>query len=105
MLRKCLGPSGKRADACQKLLDGIGFYKVVVGPAVQAVDPVVDGIQRSGHDDRYRDVVLADGTQDGQAVDFRQHPVQEDQVVGVLHGTIERLAPGVAAVRRVVSGI
>lgn len=105
MLRKDLGPSGKCADSRQKLLNGIGFYEIVVGSAVQAVNPVMDGIQGSGHDNRHRDLVLADGPQDGQAVDLRQHPVQKDQVIGIRHGMIEPLASGMAAIRRVVPGI
>mgnify|MGYP006990237395 CR=1 FL=1 len=45
----------------KELIYGVGFYQVVVCPAVQTDNPVIYGAQRSCQDDRNIDVILADG--------------------------------------------
>ena len=65
-------------DAQHELGRREGLREVVVGTGRQARDSIVDEAPRREDDDR-RPIGPADRAQDGEAVDLRQHDVQDDE--------------------------
>jgi hypothetical protein len=70
--------------------EGLGQVVVATGP--QAAHPFIDVGEGADHQDRRRHTDGAQGGDDGQAVQFRQHAVQGDQVVVAAHGAHQALA-------------
>ena len=68
-------------NAGQQLIEGEGFYQVVVGARLQAANAVLHGVL--GREDQNVSIFarLAKLFQQGEAVQPRQHQVQDDQVV------------------------
>src|SRR5258708_1334025 len=91
-------PPRESGDAGDQLGEGEGFDQVVVGPGIEAVDAVVDSIQRGEEKHRRRDAGAADRLHDTDAVEPGQHAVDDHEVVGLASGVKESVAP----VRRVL---
>ncbi|MNR04478.1 hypothetical protein D3C85_1204430 [compost metagenome] len=73
-------------DAGGHFIGGERFGQVVITAGAQAADPFVDIRQGADHQDWRGDLQGAQGRDDGQAVDLREHPVQGDQVVAAGNG-------------------
>ena len=82
-LRRALAvaASGERPQPGEQLCVGEGLHQVVVGPGVEARDAVRDAVARGQHQDRRPDAVVAQAPADLEAVDARQHQVEDDRVV------------------------
>ena len=84
-------PSGGRAaaeddfDSRQQLAKREGLGDVVVGALLEAAHFVVLFAFRREDQDRNAQTVFADLFQDVEAVEFRQHQVEDDQIVRRLH--------------------
>src|SRR3954452_3817402 len=75
------GPAHERPDAGQQLVERERLDQVVVGPAVQAADPVLDAVAGGEHQRGRPHPLLAQLPADVEADDPRQHEVEEDDVV------------------------
>jgi len=73
------------ADARQQFFGGKGLVEVVVGAGVEASYAVLVGGSRGKHDDRFQ-AALAQLAQDFEAVEHREHHVQDDHVVEAIQG-------------------
>ena len=62
-----------------------------IGAGIQSQDFFADIIARGQHQHRHPAAALAQRATDGQAIAFRQHPVENDQVVSDLAQLFERL--------------
>ena len=69
------------AEASQELIEVERFCEVIVGTAVQARNPGVEGIARREHEHRNRIAGRAELRAHLQAILARKHHVQDDQVV------------------------
>ena len=70
----------QRAQPGEQLLEGEGLGEVVVGPGVEALDPVADGVAGGEHEDGY---VVPGGPQRARRLDpveSRHHHVHHDHV-------------------------
>ena len=79
------GPLGRctpdeRAQASEQLVERKGLREVVVGARVETRDPVFDGIARGEHQHGRPDFARAQLAADGEAVEARQHHVEDDHV-------------------------
>ncbi|MNH04589.1 hypothetical protein D3C79_638890 [compost metagenome] len=81
------------AVTTQQYLDSRGHFvggerlgQVVVSAGTQAAHPLIDVGEGADHQDRRSDLEVAQGGDDGQAVDLGQHAVQGDQVVAARNG-------------------
>ena len=90
----------ERAQAREQLGERERLDEVVVGAGVEARDAVVDGVARREHQHGRPDTARAQAATGLEAVDPRQHHVQDDRVVvGALRHP-ERLFPVLGDVHR-----
>ena len=68
-------------QAGEQLGEGERLDQVIVGAAVEAGDPIVEGAARGQHQDRRPDAVAAQAPAGLEAVDPGQHHVEDDGVV------------------------
>ena len=87
------GLGHRHAVAAQQHLDPGGHFvggerlgQVVVTAGAQAAHPLIDVGEGADHQDRRGDLEVAQGRDDGQAIDLRQHAVQGDQVITAGNG-------------------
>ena len=73
--------AGERPQAGEQLGERERLREVVVGAAVEPGDAVLDGVARGQHQDRRPDAVVAQAAAGLEAVDARQHHVEDDRVV------------------------
>ena len=73
-------PAQQRAQPGEQLLERERLGQVVVGPGVEALDPVADGVARGEHQDRDAVADLAQGAGGLQPVEARHHHVHHDGV-------------------------
>ena len=92
------GAAGEGADACQQLLGGEGLGQVVVGPGVQAVHAVGYAVQGGDHQDGGGEPLFPQPGHHADPIQPGQHPVQQNEVIGVLEGEVEPVVPGVGKV-------
>ncbi|MNI68370.1 hypothetical protein D3C73_1240600 [compost metagenome] len=71
---------------CGHLVGGERLGQVVVATGTQASHTLIDVGQCADHQDGRCDFQVAQGGDDGQAIDLRQHAVQGDQVVAAADG-------------------
>ncbi len=90
--------TGQNLDAGEQLGKRVGFRQVIVAAGAQALDPVVHLAER--REDEYRgfDLLFAQGADERETIELRQHAVDHQHVViaGLGHGI------AVEAVRRMV---
>jgi hypothetical protein len=72
---------GDGAQPGEQLGEGERLRQVVVGAAVEPGDPVADRVARGQHHDRRPDSLAPQHAADLEAVDPRQHDVEDDRVV------------------------
>ena len=87
-------PAGERPQPREQLAEGERLDEVVVGARVETLDPVLDRVARGQHQHRRPDAAGAQLAAGGEAVDPRQHHVEDDRVVGRRAGHPERLLAG-----------
>ena len=80
-------------DPGHQLGKGKGLHQVVVGAALEAADTIFHLAPRGEHQYR-RLLALTQCSQYGQAVDTRQHAVQNQQVVVDLGGHVQTVDAG-----------
>ena len=78
-----LATTDQGADAGQQLGESEGLAKIIVGPAVEALDPVVHLVPGGQEDDRGLAAGLEIATEQGQAVLAGQRPIEQYQVPGL----------------------
>ena len=81
------------SDPCGQLGEGEGLDEVIVRADVEPTDAVLDGIFRREDQNRHPAALFADLGQDLEPVHERDQNVQNDHVVGVVQGLMERVAP------------
>jgi hypothetical protein len=74
-------PAREGAEAGEQLVEGEGLRQVVVGSRIEPAHAILDRVTRGQHQDRRPDPVLAEPAADVEAVDARQHHVEDDRVV------------------------
>jgi len=74
--------SHDRPQARQQLGERERFRQVVVGAGVEPADAVADRIPRGQHQHRDPDLALTEAFQDREAVEAREHHVEQNRVVG-----------------------
>ena len=79
--RRRAPPAGQNLDPGEELGEGVGFGEIVVAPGPQALDPVVYLAERGQDQDRRLASLLAQGPDQGEAVELRQHAVDDEDVV------------------------
>jgi hypothetical protein len=79
-------PAQQRADARQQFGEGEGLDEVVVGATLQAAHAVLDLVARGEHQHRRGLALGAHRGQHAEAVDARQHHVEQHQVVVAADG-------------------
>jgi len=79
-------------DARRHFIRGERFGEVVITAGTQATHTFVHIGEGADHQDRRRDADGAQGGDDGQAIEFRQHAVEGDQVVIAAHGADQAFA-------------
>jgi len=87
-----LDPPEKSAHPGEELAHGEGLGEVVVGPDLEA-EHAVDLLGAGGEDQDRDDAVAADAAAYLQAIERRQHPVQDDQVGAFPAGEQEGAGP------------
>ena len=68
-------------EAGEQLVEGEGLRQVVVGARIEPADTILDRVTRRQHQHRRPDTVLPEPAADVEAVDARQHHVEDDRVV------------------------
>jgi hypothetical protein len=68
------------ANAGEQFGESERFAKIIIGPAVETPDPVVDLIPGSQEDDWGLAPGLTKATKQGQAILSTQQPIKQDQV-------------------------
>src|SRR5262249_16367360 len=69
------------------------LHQVVVGAGVQAFDPVVHGAPRRQEDRRSPDPRGAETDEQVEPVSAREHPIEDEQVIGRAPGVLQALPP------------
>ena len=77
-------------DAGQQLGESEGLAKIIIGPAVESFDPVIDFVPRGQENNRGLKSALAKLTEQGEAVLVRERPVEQIQVPSA---ALEHLSP------------
>jgi hypothetical protein len=67
-----------------------GLAQVVVSPSVEPLHPVVDGVTGRKHQDGHSQTAHSQASADFDSVPPRQHHIQENEVVVVDAGLVER---------------
>ena len=99
LLRRALGAAARqRFDPGQKLGERIGLRQIVVAAGAQALDPVVDLAERREDQDRRLVFLLAKRADQREAVHFRQHAVDDGDVIGAFE---RQIVSGDAVIRLV----
>ncbi len=93
--------SNHRTEASQKLSEIERLDQVVVGAAVKAGDPRIDGIPGGQHQDRDVGSRASNLLADLEAVEARQHDIQQDSVEVSDRGLIQRVASAPGEIDRV----
>ena len=75
--------AGERGEARHQFLEGEGLDEIVVAARLESVDPIVDAGEVGEKEHRRRDAVPAHQRDDAEAVQFRQHAVEHDDVEAV----------------------
>ena len=90
-----VAPGAGGRDGLEQLVDAVGLGHVGVGADAEAVHPVLDVVERREHDDgdEHRRPVGPQPPADVEAVDVRQHQVEQHDVGHVLPGQPQ---PGLA---------
>jgi hypothetical protein len=91
VLRLIAGPPAEAFDASQKFGKGIGLAEIVVAAGPQALDPLVDIAEGAENQHRRPDAFVAQLADDGEAVELRQHAVDDQNVMHTVAG--QRQAP------------
>ena len=78
--------------ARRHFIGGEGFGEVVITAGTQAAYALVHVGEGADHQDRRGYADGAQGGNDGQAIEFREHAVEGDQVVVATHGTDQAFA-------------
>src|SRR4051812_12285418 len=72
---------GQGLDAGEQLLEREGLSKVIIRTALEAENPVIDAVEGGKDEDVGLDRLLAHFSQDGEAIHFGDHEVEDDDVV------------------------
>ena len=86
-----LRPAHEGCDTGRELSESEGLAKVVVGPGIEPLDPVVHEIHGSQKDHGGLVLRPPKGLQQGDPVKPRQHPIEDHHIVtadGGLHETL-----------------
>ena len=94
-------PTQQRIHPRQQFREREGFYEIIVGAAFEAVDAVADRGQRGEDQDRRFDVRRAQRPEHRQAVDHRQHAVENDEV----EAAVGRAEQAVLAIGRLLDAM
>jgi len=91
--RRTLGGAAadQRPHASQQLAERERLDEIVVGTHVQPLDPVGDRVARRQHQHWRPATARPQAAADLEAVDARQHHVEDDRVVVVLGGQVQPL--------------
>jgi hypothetical protein len=73
--------ANERTKARHQLAEVVRLDEVVVGAGVEPFDARFHSVARGQHENRHRASGVADRPADGQAVDEREHDVEDDAVV------------------------
>ena len=92
------GTAAYGADPRHEFFKGKRFHNVIICAAVQSLDPVIEFPQSSEQDHRGFDVIGPGLLQGHEAVHGGQHPVQDDQIVGILQHQIQSVPSIVAEI-------
>lgn len=87
-------------DASEEFAEGEGFDEVIITAGLEAADAVIDGAFGAEEQDRGADVLGAELADEGDAVEFREHDIDDGGVVGGGGGEVE----GVFTICGVVDG-
>ena len=87
----CIKATEESAHAGIEFGEAEGFDEVVVGSGVESVHAVGDEAAGGEHEDGDGVLALADLAADGEAVEFGEHEVEEDEVGGFFEGEGEAL--------------
>ena len=85
------GATDQHVEPGAQLRKGEGLDEIVVGAALQPLDPLRDLGHRGEEQDRRRDPAGPDHPEDRQAVDPRQHPIEYDRVELLLRRMEQRI--------------
>ena len=96
--------SGHGPDSGHKFFQVKGFYQIIIGACIQAVYTVMKTAQGGGEYDRSFDICASQGFENREAVDLRQHAVQNNRVIDLIFCVEEAVISGIAGVR-VVAGL
>ena len=83
-----------RPDPGQQLLEREWLRQVVIGPEVEALDPVIHPPPGAQHQDRNRGAPLAQALQHVQPVQVGQAEIEDHHTDVRVHGPPKRIAPG-----------
>ena len=82
-------PADHGANAGEQLGEDKGFDEVVIRALFEADDAILRGVLGGEEEDHGSGALLAELAQDGEAVNFGQHDVQDDDVVLAIAGVPE----------------
>ena len=80
-----------RVQPGKQLGEREGLEKIVVGAGLQTLDAVIDAADRGEKENRRPDPFRAQGAHQGQAIEDRQHPVDDQHVVNARQCQLEPL--------------
>ncbi len=100
--------SGGRLRECDQARHELGkcegLDEIIVAARLEPLDAIVDPRQVSEKQNRRRHAGPAHHSDNGQAVQFRQHPVENDRIVPLLGGYQQAVGTIGGNVRRVAQG-
>jgi hypothetical protein len=99
LTRELAGATQQGFDAGEQLLDGEGLRHVVVRAAAKAFEHVVFRALRREHEDRLARDLRPHALADLEAVDAREHQVEEDEPEAAAEGFLEPFLAGLDAER------
>ena len=79
------------ADAGQQFVEGERLGQIVVGAAAQPFDLVMDAVLRRQHENQALRPLPPEAAADLDAVDRRQHHVEDDQRIAMVAAELQRL--------------
>ncbi len=100
-----LRPALERPDAGQELDEAEGLREVVVGAGVEPLDARLHLAPGREHQDRRPVPLGPQAAQELEAVEAREHDVEDDEVVGPARGPLEPVRPGLRDVDPVALGL
>jgi hypothetical protein len=95
-----VGAADEGLDASEEFTKGERFDEVIITAGLESADAVIDGAFGAEEEDRGADVLGAELADEGDAVEFREHDIDDGGVVGGGGGEVE----GVFAVGGMIDG-